>query len=170
MNLNDRISEIIKYSNLSLSEFADEIDVQRSTISHISSGRNKPSLDFLMKIKSKFPDLQWDWLINGEGEMLIAHQEKPAVPKPTTTSLPDLFSLIDDENFGYTESEDRISKPNLPDSNISESLPIADKIIDSQRLDQKEINSIPQTFDNQNDKVKRIVLFYESGKFESFEP
>ena len=50
MNLNERISEIINYSQLSASEFADEIEVQRSNISHITSGRNKPSLDFLMKI------------------------------------------------------------------------------------------------------------------------
>ena len=70
MNLNERFSKIIKYSELSLSEFADKIEVQRSNISHITSGRNKPSLDFLIKIKDSFPELQWDWLINGDGEML----------------------------------------------------------------------------------------------------
>ena len=53
MNLNERISKVISYSELSSSEFADEIDVQRSNISHITSGRNKPSLDFLIKIKEK---------------------------------------------------------------------------------------------------------------------
>ena len=67
MNLNERISKVISYSELSSSEFADEIDVQRSNISHITSGRNKPSLDFLIKIKERFPELQWDWLITGQG-------------------------------------------------------------------------------------------------------
>ena len=68
-NLNDRITKIIDYSNLTSSEFADMIEVQRSNISHISSGRNKPSLDFLIKIKDRFPEIQWDWLIYGNGEM-----------------------------------------------------------------------------------------------------
>ncbi|RTZ46541.1 XRE family transcriptional regulator [Chryseobacterium arthrosphaerae] len=57
MSLNERISKVIEYSNLTPSEFADEIDVQRSSISHITSGRNKPSLEFIIKIKSRFPEL-----------------------------------------------------------------------------------------------------------------
>ena len=70
MDLKERISEVIAYSQFSLSEFADEIEVQRSSISHITSGRNKPSLDFLMKIISRFPELEWEWLIEGKVEML----------------------------------------------------------------------------------------------------
>jgi DNA-binding XRE family transcriptional regulator len=56
MSLNERISKVIEYSQLTSSEFADEIDVQRSSISHITSGRNKPSLEFIIKIKSRFPN------------------------------------------------------------------------------------------------------------------
>jgi DNA-binding XRE family transcriptional regulator len=69
MSLNDRIREILEKSGLTSSEFADEIDVQRSSISHITSGRNKPSLEFVTKIKSKFPAISWDWLINGERKL-----------------------------------------------------------------------------------------------------
>ena len=63
MNLNERIAKILEYSGYSASEFADAIEVQRSSVSHITSGRNKPSLDFLIKVKNRFPELQWDWLI-----------------------------------------------------------------------------------------------------------
>ena len=79
MSLNERISKVIEYSGLTPSEFADEIDVQRSSISHITSGRNKPSLEFIIKIKSRFPELLWDWLVTGEGEMLKSElpEEKP---------------------------------------------------------------------------------------------
>jgi transcriptional regulator with XRE-family HTH domain len=54
MEINERITKILEYSGFSASEFADEIDVQRSSISHIISGRNKPSLEFVTKLKTDF--------------------------------------------------------------------------------------------------------------------
>lgn len=170
MNLNERISKIIEYSGLSASEFADEIDVQRSNISHIASGRNKPSLDFLIKIKERFPELQWDWLINGVGEMKENKSEEIKIEKVKPTSLPDLFSLIDDQNFGVTESEDSITSNFSPESKIRDHSSKKEIITDSQRLDAEEIINQVQPTVNQEHKVKRIVFFYENGKFESFEP
>ena len=170
MNLNERISKIISYSELSSSEFADEIDVQRSNISHITSGRNKPSLDFLIKIKERFPELQWDWLIKGEGEMIKSVDDDIVPVKPKATPLPDLFSLIADENFGITEKEDKVSKTVYRESEISAQLPGQEKIMDSQRLENKQIQAEPQPAVNQENKIKRLVMFYENGKFESFEP
>ena len=66
----DRIQLILKTKNLSSSQFADEIQVQRSSISHILSGRNKPSLDFIMKILSTYSEVNADWLIFGKGQMV----------------------------------------------------------------------------------------------------
>jgi len=54
---------------MSASQFADEIGVQRSSVSHVLSGRNKPSLDFVTKIIETYPDINSDWLISGKGEM-----------------------------------------------------------------------------------------------------
>ncbi|MBH1959729.1 MAG: helix-turn-helix transcriptional regulator [Flavobacteriia bacterium] len=170
MNLNERISKIISYLELSASEFADEIDVQRSNISHITSGRNKPSLDFLIKIKERFPELQWNWLIMGEGEMIKNIEEEIAPEKSKSTPLPDLFSLIADENFGVTEKEDKIEKHVSPESNISAQVPEKENIGDSQRLEPAETKTTIQITENQESKIKRIVWFYENGKFESFEP
>lgn len=168
MNLNERISKIITYSELTPSEFADEIEVQRSNISHIASGRNKPSLDFLVKIKTRFPELQWDWIIAGEGEMVKPKEEIEEKPKPTP--VPDLFSIIADENFGVTESEDRVLKENAREFEIPVQESIQQKISDSQRLENQELNLKLQTPEIQQNKIKRIVWFYENGKFESFEP
>lgn len=174
MNLNERISKVMEYSGLSSSEFADEVEVQRSSISHITSGRNKPSLEFITKIKSKFPEIEWDWLITGSGEMLKSIENKVEFTtqeeKPKATSLPDLFSLIGDENFGFTEREDKVQKEIARESPISFPASNNEKINDSQRLEAKESKLNLQNIDNEIDKVKRIVLFYESGKFESFEP
>lgn len=57
---------IIKANNLSASQFADQIGVQRSSLSHVLNGRNKPSLDFLSKIITAFPKVNASWLITGE--------------------------------------------------------------------------------------------------------
>lgn len=62
----ERIEKIIKENNLSASAFASVIGVQRSAISHILSGRNKPSLDLLLKIHKAFNDISLEWLILGE--------------------------------------------------------------------------------------------------------
>jgi len=62
-----RLQKIIDYYGLSASSFADKIGVQRSNISHILSGRNKPSLDFVMKTLSSFPEVDLYWLLNGKG-------------------------------------------------------------------------------------------------------
>lgn len=62
----NRLLEILETKNLSASQFAEKIGVQRSSVSHILSGRNKPSLDFVIKINSVFNDISLEWLINGK--------------------------------------------------------------------------------------------------------
>jgi len=69
--LNNTIKSFIVSKNLSPSKFADEIGVQRSSISHILSGRNKPSLDIVQKIIRRYPEIGTDWLL-----------EEPAAPEP----------------------------------------------------------------------------------------
>ena len=63
-----RLQKVIDYYGESASSFAEKIGVQRSSISHILSGRNKPSLDFILKILSTFPEVDLYWLFNGKGE------------------------------------------------------------------------------------------------------
>ncbi|MFC6267601.1 helix-turn-helix domain-containing protein [Frigoriflavimonas asaccharolytica] len=180
-NINERIEKIIEHSQLSNSEFADAIEVPRSSISHIISGRNKPSLDFLVKIKNEFPTFTWDWMIYGEGEMQKSETDKieniekvetkkGEIEKPKAATLPDLFSLIDDENFGATESEDKVLKPIVPDYPTAGQSLKKSILDDSQRLDIEEKFETNKTIENQAVKVKRIVLFYDNGKFETFEP
>ncbi|MAY83432.1 MAG: transcriptional regulator [Flavobacteriales bacterium] len=65
MDLEERFRYIMKLNQLSASAFADEIGVQRSSISHILSGRNKPSLEFIQKVLKRFPKVDANWLING---------------------------------------------------------------------------------------------------------
>lgn len=83
-----RIQRLINSENLSPTRFADIIGVQRSAISHILSGRNKPSFDLIQKILSKFPRVSSEWLLMGRGEMykttiqqrLFDTELKPSIP------------------------------------------------------------------------------------------
>lgn len=67
-NFSKRLQKVIDFYSESASSFAEKIGVQRSSISHILSGRNKPSLDFVLKILSTYPDVELYWLLNGKGK------------------------------------------------------------------------------------------------------
>lgn len=87
MILTDRIKYIMKINQQSATSFADEIGVQRSSISHVLSGRNKPSLEFIQKILIAYPKISADWLISGkttiEDNSEIETEEKIDKPSPT---------------------------------------------------------------------------------------
>ncbi|MFT6369096.1 MAG: transcriptional regulator with XRE-family HTH domain [Maribacter sp.] len=72
-----RIAQILTYYELSASTFADSIQVQRSSISHLLKGRNKPSLEFVTKLVRAYPEVNLYWLLYGEG----------AFPKETSTHV-----------------------------------------------------------------------------------
>ena len=84
----NRLLEILEKKSLSASQFAEKIGVQRSSVSHILSGRNKPSLDFIIKITSVFNDISLEWLINGEktNDFSIEKNESTS-PTPITKSV-----------------------------------------------------------------------------------
>lgn len=71
-----RLQKVIDYYGESASSFAEKIGVQRSSISHILSGRNKPSLDFILKILSTYPEVDLYWLFNGKGKFPSTEKTK----------------------------------------------------------------------------------------------
>lgn len=79
-----RLKKVMEYYQLTASLFADKINVQRSSISHILSGRNKPSLDFILKIISEFKEVDIYWLLKGKGNFPV---EKENTPSPIVSSL-----------------------------------------------------------------------------------
>ena len=78
-----RLQKVIDFYGESASSFSEKIGVQRSSISHILSGRNKPSLDFVMKILTTYPEVELYWLLNGKGSFPSEVKKENA---------PDLFS------------------------------------------------------------------------------
>jgi transcriptional regulator with XRE-family HTH domain len=90
LELTTRIKKVMDFHQLSASLFADKIGVQRSSISHILSGRNKPSLDFILKITTEFKDVDIHWLLNGTGSFPKNTENK------SVASTPSLFETNSD--------------------------------------------------------------------------
>ena len=95
----ERLQNILSFYGLSATAFSDKIDFNRSTISHILSGRNKPSLEFVMKVVQNFPEVELYWLLNGKG----------AFPnKNSNTHSPIAKSSSDIKNVANTEITKKI--------------------------------------------------------------
>lgn len=71
-----RLEILLSHYELSSAAFADRIDVQRSSISHLLKGRNKPSLEFVMKINEAFSEVDLHWLLYGKGSFPNSADEK----------------------------------------------------------------------------------------------
>ena len=80
--MKDRIAHIIRAKNLTAAEFAVRLGIQPSNVSHLLSGRNNPSLDFVKKLKETFPEYNLDWLIMGTGPMTVSEPFLPSTPPP----------------------------------------------------------------------------------------
>ena len=75
-----RLEKLLDFHGLSASAFADKVKVQRSSISHLLAGRNKPSLEFVLKVTKAFPEVNLYWLLNGEGSF---PSSAPPAPPPS---------------------------------------------------------------------------------------
>ena len=88
----NRINLLLKAKNISARQFAEEIGIQPRGMSHILSGRNNPSLDFVMKVIRRYPEIDINWLMFGKGEMYESHPRmaayRTAAPTPMATAAP----------------------------------------------------------------------------------
>jgi transcriptional regulator with XRE-family HTH domain len=78
----DRFKQVLEQLKLTPSEFADRIGVQRSNISHVLSGRNKPGIDFLEKMLNSFPEVDVAWLITGKPGTQVPLRKEPGNENP----------------------------------------------------------------------------------------
>ena len=117
--MKERLVQLLDLEQLTPSKFADIIGVQRSSVSHVISGRNNPGFDFLQKTLKAFPGLNADWLILGHGTMYekmgrsipgnLFDQPAP-VPESIASSLPppvEERSVISDEKGAFSETAER---------------------------------------------------------------
>lgn len=106
-----RLKQIIDEMGLNASEFSELVGIQRSSLSHLYSGRNKPSIDFLIKIKSAFPDTDLEWLITGQtsqkrnAEMSKDNDTLEISDKNMITNVNNSTLTTDKQSFTSNEAE-----------------------------------------------------------------
>ena len=141
--MKERLLEFLRNENKSSAQFAEEIGVQASGISHILSGRNNPSLDFVLKMLDKYRFLSTDWLLFGKGSMY---------KEPKMQSLFD-FEAVNTPELSVVQAKTAGSGQGNQD--IQEKRTTGD-------------SAIPQT--RSTPEVIKIVWFYENNSFEEFLP
>ena len=153
MDLNKRIEQIIIDKGLSPSYFADTIGIQRSSISHILSGRNKPSLDIIQRILKVFPDIDRDWLLfDSEIPQQNMPQTNRQQPVNQVNTRQNLFEQTPRESPKIFQTE-----PDVVKSSVN--LPIKRKI---------ERPTVPSV--SSSKQIERIMIFYTDGTFEEKRP
>ncbi|HKK60119.1 MAG TPA: helix-turn-helix domain-containing protein [Salinivirga sp.] len=95
MSLTERITQIQQNEGYTASQFAEKLGIQRSGLSHIYSGRNKPSIGFIQKLLTQFPRYNAEWILNGSNPMLKQHAINSDITH--TQQEKDLFSGVESE-------------------------------------------------------------------------
>ncbi len=158
MELKDRILKIMALERLSASVFADSIGVQRSSISHILSGRNKPSLEFIQKVLASYPKYSTEWLILDTGEPIKQNN----INQNTTKNHSELeTNLFASNNKAQIEP---FIAPTQPKSNITP------EPASQPKLEPKIEQELPKNIVSTEKKVDHIVIFYTDKTFTSYAP
>ena len=147
--MKNRILQLLTKENISATKLAELLGVQRSNISHIISGRNKPGFDFIERLLLKFPDLSADWLILGKGEMYKNNNSVDNVQKQT-----ELPSTAYKQKDIFEKEIDKRTQNELPSTNIS-------------RKSNEQNNEVTNV---NNKEIEKIVIFYKNKTFSIFYP
>ncbi|HOY30675.1 MAG TPA: hypothetical protein PKW80_02235 [Bacteroidales bacterium] len=183
----------MKIKNLTPSKFADEIGIQRSSMSHIMGGRNLPSLDLITKILKKYPDINSEWLIQGEGPMLKTIQidlfeqqtEKlpTEIPTPVMDTQPEMQAI--NEQKAVQEFEKTVVKapeivqPEIKPPEIKEVEPEKSKPteVEIPPVKKEQSENVPEKPEQPSTKktdatleIEKIVIFYKNRTFREYYP
>ena len=139
--MKDRLENILQYYKLSSSKLAEMIDVQRSGISHILSGRNNPSYDFLVSILEAFPEINANWLLTGNGNMIETGESLPLSP----------------ENYNHIIPSTTAEKTVIDDSNH--------QIEKELHISTETKGYISKQPEDSNKSIEKVIILYPDGKF-----
>jgi len=170
--MKDRIAKILREERMTAAKFAEEIGVQASGISHILSGRNNPSTDFLVKILERFRGINSEWLILGKGNMyksglnLTANE---AVLTPNDKISNDLFSTAAHTQISKESTITEIENEIEPESE-NELGDIHDKSNINISTGKSPIISKEYEKPSNERRVEKIVIFFNDNSFEAYNP
>ena len=144
--MREKLLNLMKSEQLTASKLAELLDIQPSGISHILSGRNKPSFDLVQKILRRFPRVNPDWLLLDKDEM---YRTIDIEPKPATSQS------ISTEELDDTMQQSPASVMTAPATN-STSAPTP-------------AQQIAAAYAPKSGNVKRVIVLFDDHTFESYE-
>jgi len=162
--MNKRLQTLLEIEHLSPSQLADTLGIQRGGISHLLSGRNKPSFDFLQKVLYKFPDISAEWLITGNGRPVKGYTEENSK------------SLSVDKKAQKTDFQNNNEEINLFNQSVSTSSDITNAPLSAENSAIRPESSVGTSGDipaagrveNPQRTVKRIIIYYSDGTYSDF--
>ena len=189
--MNRRFQTILDLETLSPAHLADRLGVQRSGISHILSGRNKPSFELLQRVVQSFPEISAEWLITGNGKPLKEQNQAaasgaassaansrssgttPSISPSTTSgsnnsSTSGTISGATPPFEGLFNSSESATEPQIP-AQTSDIEGIEDEISDFQPLQSSIFDANPAN-DREKRALKRVILIYNDNTFEELLP
>lgn len=160
--MDKRLQTVLEIEHVSAAQLADTLGIQRGGVSHLLSGRNKPSYDFLQKILTKYPDINAEWLITGQGRPIkmpvtesdtINKDTQNSIIQNSTTLFPSVDQPRDDSQSSPLSTTPREESGHPDGSEMTH--PDNDPI---------SIVRSPSR------SVKRIIIYYSDGTFTDFYP
>ena len=153
--MKERLEELMQLLNLTPTQFANEIGIQRTTLQHILSGRNEASLKIIMAIHSKYPDVELEWLLNGKGYAIPVmqqndsqNQDYPLFPGMESTVFP-------------TQGKENSEFLNVKEEKIPSST--------RKRTNNKGVSTdTGNSLENNQKRIKEVVIFFEDGTYQKF--
>lgn len=158
--MNKRLQTILEIEHITASQLADTLGIQRGGVSHLLSGRNKPSFDFLERILRKFPEISAEWLITGQG--------KPIRSENGQTTPISLFNDLDNESK-RADIQSNVFDSDLFGTPIIQNAPTNSKppIPETDRIKVQQTTTLP---DSNNKKPIRIIVYFSDGTYSEFYP
>ena len=147
----EQIRYLMEHYDLSATHLADKLGIQRSTISHLLSGRNNLSIDLLRRIISNFPDINEAWLLSGHGSPL-KQDVKSFKDNVMKDSIQDGFNT----NVNKESGNDNYTSVNRTTINQT-----SNTNVNNTALKEINVNSA---------EIEQILVFYTDGTFKYFRP
>ena len=174
MNERERIELLMKCYDLSPSQFAERTGIQRASVSHIISGRNKPSLEVMLKVYDAFPGVDLKWLMTGVGEEPVRRSAPETVPAATDTLFTGVNAALQNqqtENNLFTPIVEPVMQEDLKPRRIPVQQPVREKVVSEVRARRAPANRLAQMAALQPDKkIKEIRIYYSDGTYETLVP
>ncbi len=165
----------MRREGLTAVKFAEIMEVQPSSISHLLSGRNKPNFEFISRILLRFPELNPDWIINGQGRVYKSKTTEPSgeVTNEKPDKVTDVIPPIRQESSAISGKEQVLDLFNNNSESIVDSEDTASVTsvnIKKETMEEPKAESEDQELPKKepSKNIARVILFFEDGSFEEY--